>query len=103
MLPLRNHEVLKKFCEEVLTPLKEYESHQSLRLLETISVYLENDGDYKKTAAALSQHENTIRFRINKAKNLLGLDKNHYTFIEKMSIALKAEKLLSSQSFPEFP
>lgn len=93
LLPLRNHEVLKKFCEETLDPLKKYEKQQSLSLLETISVYIENNGDYKKTAALLSQHENTIRFRIHKAKSILGFENSHYAFIERMSIALKAEKL----------
>lgn len=94
LLPLRNQEVLKKFCSETLEPIREYEKHQSANLLGTIAVYLENNGDYKKTAALLSQHENTIRFRISKAKSILGLDDSHYAFIERMSIALKAEKLV---------
>lgn len=94
LLPLRNHEILNEFCKKILGPLKEYENRYSTNLLETIRIYLENNGDYKKTAYFLNTHENTIRFRIRKAKSLLGLEDNPYVFIEHVSIALKAERLL---------
>ncbi len=94
LLPLRNHEILNEFCKKILEPLKEYEYRYSTNLLETARIYLENNGDYKKTAYFLGTHENTIRFRIGKARSLLGLEDNHYAFIEYVSIALKAELLL---------
>ncbi|MCC5909627.1 MAG: PucR family transcriptional regulator ligand-binding domain-containing protein [Clostridiaceae bacterium] len=94
LLPLRNHEILNELCKKILGPLKEYESRYSTNLLETIRIYLENNGDYKKTAYFLNTHENTIRFRIGKAKSILGLEDNPYAFIELVSIALKAERLL---------
>ena len=95
LLPLRNHDALKGFCKEVLTPLK------NLNLLETVSIYFECNGDVKKTAAILNRHENTVRFRINQAKSELGLEE--YEFIEKVSIALKAEKIFSHPEFETVP
>lgn len=94
LLPLRNYEILNEFCKKTLEPLKKYENRYSMNLLKTIRIYLENNGDYKKTAYFLDTHENTIRFRIGKAMSLLGLEDNPYTFIEHVSIALKAEQLL---------
>lgn len=91
LFPLRNHDVLKIFCDEVLTPLKK------LNLLETVSIYFEYNGDVKKTAAMLDRHENTVRFRINQAKRVLEL--GEYEFIEKVSIALKAENIFSHPEF----
>lgn len=43
----------------------------------------------------MGKHENTVRFRIGQAKNLLNLD--DYEFIEKVSIALKARDIFGQQ------
>ena len=88
LIPLRNSQVLEQFCEETLTPLR------TANLLETVKTYFECDGNIEQTAERLAQHKNTIRFRINKAKRLLGLEYSHCAFVEKLSLALKGEKLL---------
>lgn len=88
LIPLRNTQVLEQFCTETLTPLR------TANLLETVRVYFECDGNIEKAAAALGQHKNTIRFRINKAKLLLGMEYSHCAFLEKVSLALKGDALL---------
>lgn len=88
LIPLRNSQVLEQFCEETLTPLR------TANLLETVKIYFECDGNIEQTAERLAQHKNTIRFRINKAKRLLGLEYSHCAFVEKLSLALKGEKLM---------
>lgn len=97
LMPLCDQEVSRQYCEKILMPLKEYGNRHSIDLLETISIYLSNNGDYKKTASILNSHENTIRFRIGKAMGLLGFEKEPFMFIEQMSIALKMEKLISKE------
>jgi hypothetical protein len=91
LIPLRNSQVLEQFCTETLTPLR------SANLLETTRVYFECDGNIEKTAEILRQHKNTIRFRINKAKVLLGMEYSRCAFLEKVSLALKGEALLRGQ------
>lgn len=94
LLPLRTHHALKEYCDHILGPLEEYEEHHNVELLETISVYLELNGNIAQTAAQMNTHVNTIRFRINKARALLGLEDESYTFIERLGVALKGRRLL---------
>lgn len=85
---------LREFCQEVLSPLEEYGAAENVDLLDTVSVYIECNGNVKKVASLLHQHENTVRFRISKAQSLLNLSHNRFAFIEKVSFALRARKLL---------
>ena len=100
LMPLcRKHgEELASFYDEVISPLKAYEENNSVNLLETVATYIECDGNIKKAASILHQHENTVRFRVGKARELLNLSHNHCAFIELVSIALRIGKLLSRDS-----
>jgi hypothetical protein len=101
LLALKNHETLNKFCCNILQPLRDYEKNYSINLIETISVYLELNGDIAKSATRLNTHENTVRFRIRKARSLLGLENKPYVFIEQVSIALKGDLILKSRKSKE--
>lgn len=90
LIPLQSSRVLEQFCNEVLEPL-----HKA-NLLETVETYFQCDGNVEKTAELLAQHKNTVRFRINKARGLLGMEHSYFSFVEKVSLALKAERLLKS-------
>lgn len=100
LMPLcRKHgEELASFYDEVISPLKAYEENNSVNLLETVATYIECDGNIKEAASILHQHENTVRFRVGKARELLNLSHNHCAFIELVSIALRIGKLLSRDS-----
>ena len=93
LMAVHDNAALKNFYTMTLAPLIQYEKRYSVDLIKTIETYLTCDGDYKKTAIMLKQHENTIRFRINKAKSLLGMENSHYKFIEQVSLALKARSV----------
>lgn len=96
LLPLRSHHSLKAYCEYILGPLQVYEARHNVELLQTIAVYLELNGNIVQTAAQMNTHANTIRFRINKARSLLGLENEPYIFIEQLSVALKGKLLLKN-------
>ncbi len=91
--PIKNSRILKDYYEEVIKPLKEYDKYYNSNILETVEKYIDYDGDYKKTASYLEQHENTVRYRILKAKKLLGMEDSHFKFIEQISIGLKIDKI----------
>ena len=82
-------------------PLKEYDQYYNSDIIHTVEVYLENNGDYKKTAQILHQHENTVRYRILKAKKLIDLENEHLKFIEQVSLALKMDKIMNIESKSE--
>lgn len=93
LMSIHDNAALKKFYNTTLEPLARYGTCHKVDLIKTIEVYLANDGDYKNAASALKQHENTIRFRINKAKCLLGMEDAHFKFVEQVSLALKARNI----------
>jgi len=96
LYPLRNTEYIKDFYDEVINPLQEYDEAKNADLFTTCKVFLENDADYKLTATELHQHENTIRYRISKARSILKLEHNNVKFIELLSIAIKIHYLINS-------
>ncbi|MDD4615410.1 MAG: PucR family transcriptional regulator [Caldisericia bacterium] len=93
--PFKNSKVLKDFYSDIFDPLIGAEgSSDKNELINTIEAYLNCDGDYKKAAALIKQHENTVRYRISKAKRFLNLENDNFKFIEQVSIALKIKNLL---------
>lgn len=95
LYPLKDTDILTDFYSDIITPLTETEANgDKHELINTIESYLENDGDFKKTALMLNQHENTVRYRISKAKRILNLENNNFKFIEQVSIALKIKNIL---------
>lgn len=95
LYPMRNSRHLDEFYREVFLPLKEYDEYYNSDIVNTVEVYLENNGDYKKTSQILHQHENTVRYRILKAKKLIDLENEHLKFIEQVSLALKMDKIMN--------
>jgi sugar diacid utilization regulator len=91
--PIKNSRIIKDYYNETIEPLKEYDRYYNSNILETVENFIEQDGDYKKTASLLEQHENTVRYRVLKAKKLLGLENSHFKFIEQISIGLKIDKI----------
>ncbi len=69
-------------------------------MMKTIELYVENGGDYKKTAEQINQHENTVRYRVNRVKSALGMENDIIRFHETISIASKL-KLLLENDFDE--
>lgn len=95
LYPMKDTDILKDFYLDIISPLIKTESNgDSHELINTIESYLENDGDFKKTSLMLNQHENTVRYRISKAKRILNLENNNFKFIEQVSIALKIKNIL---------
>ncbi|MFC8663046.1 helix-turn-helix domain-containing protein [Streptomyces sp. NPDC057199] len=57
-----------RFARELLQPLE----HADPALSSTLRAYLDNQGRIRATARQLAVHENTIRYRLNKIRNLTG-------------------------------
>lgn len=90
LMLINNPEYLKDFYQKFIKPLQ---TKDQTDLLETLEMFIEFDGDNKKTAKFFDQHENTVRYRISKAKKILNLEHNHLKFIEIVSIGLKIKHI----------
>ncbi|WZL73832.1 PucR family transcriptional regulator [Clostridiaceae bacterium 35-E11] len=94
LMPFMDKTWIHRFCNEIIVPLQKYDEQYHTEILNTVICYVENDGNVKKTSEALIQHENTIRYRINKVKELLHMGDLNGSFYEQLFIAIKIYKAL---------
>jgi PucR family transcriptional regulator, purine catabolism regulatory protein len=74
LLGLHEPEQLHRFAESVLGPLREQDRRRGGELEATLRVFLEHDGHWAATAAALFVHVNTLRNRLARIAELTGRD-----------------------------
>ena len=65
---------LERFYEETLAPLAAYDEQYETELVKTVEAYLDNDGNVAPTAEQLFTHRHTIRYRLERVKELSGHD-----------------------------
>ena len=94
LIALKNKKELEEFYHTIISPLKAYDQKNGTELVQTAVCFIEHDGDLKMTAKSLFQHENTIRYRIAKIKEILHMPDANIKFYEQLSIAVKIEKIL---------
>lgn len=93
LLPFIDEVWINDFYKEIINPLKSYDEKYNTQIFNTAVKYIENEGNVKKTSQALFQHDNTIRYRINKMKEILGMENLDGSFYEQLSIAVKIYKI----------
>ena len=85
---------LERFYEETLAPLVAYDDQYETDLVATVEAYLENDGNVAQTAARLFTHRHTVRYRLERVRELGGHDITSSEGREKLSLGLKAMRVL---------
>jgi sugar diacid utilization regulator len=85
---------LKRFYRETVSPLVSYDEQYETDLLGTLSTFLECDANVNATAARLITHRHTIRYRFERVRELTGLDVSSTDGREKLSLGLKAMRVL---------
>lgn len=93
ILPFINESSVVNFSENIINPIIEYDKESNSNLLDTALAFIDSKGNIKKTAEILFQHNNTIRYRLNKIKSLLDLNESEYEFYEHLSYAVKVFKI----------
>jgi sugar diacid utilization regulator len=66
--------VVERFVEEWLARLIEYDAARGTQLVLTLSEYLECGGNYDASASALSVHRSTLKYRLNRIRQVSGYD-----------------------------
>ena len=95
LIALRNHQELFNYHHLTIKKVISYDDKYNTSLMETLESFVKCDGDYKKTAAATNQHENTVRYQIKKIRKLLNLENQNLQFMETISLGIKAFNLLN--------
>jgi DNA-binding PucR family transcriptional regulator len=85
---------LQRFFEETVAPLVDYDHQYETELVYTVESFLEADGNVAKTAEKLFTHRHTIRYRLDRVKELSGLDVGSTDGRERLSLGLKSMRVL---------
>jgi DNA-binding PucR family transcriptional regulator len=85
---------LRRFYDETVRPLAAYDEQYETDLLGTLSAFLDCDANVNATAARLFTHRHTVRYRFERVRELTGLDVSSTDGREKLSLGLKAMRVL---------
>jgi sugar diacid utilization regulator len=95
LLPyMKDPSELQRFYDETVRPLVSYDEQYETDLLGTLATFLDCDANVNATAARLITHRHTIRYRFERVRELTGLDVSSTDGREKLSLGLKAMRVL---------
>jgi sugar diacid utilization regulator len=93
---------LQRFYEETVAPLVAYDDQYETDLVQTLETFLDADGNVAGTAQRLFTHRHTIRYRLERVRDLTGLDVASTDGRERLGLGLKAMRVLGIAS-PQGP
>ena len=85
---------LQRFHEETIAPLLAYDEQYETELVKTLESFLDEDGSVSRTAQRLFTHRHTIRYRLERVRELTGLDVSSTDGRERLGLGLKAMRVL---------
>ena len=89
---------LERFYAETIEPLVSYDEQYETELVATVEAYLDNDGNVAATAKQLFTHRHTVRYRLERVRELCGHDVSATEGREKLGLGLKAMRVLGIAS-----
>ena len=93
---------LQRFYTETVEPLVAYDAQYETDLVQTLETFLECDGNVAGTAQRLYTHRHTVRYRLERVRDLSGLDVGSTDGRERLGLGLKAMRVLGIAS-PQGP
>ena len=85
---------LQRFYAETVEPLVAYDEQYETNLLQTLETFLDADGNVAGTSQRLFTHRHTIRYRLERVRELTGLDVSSTDGRENLGLGLKAMRVL---------
>jgi DNA-binding PucR family transcriptional regulator len=85
---------LQRFYAETIAPLVAYDEQYETELVQTLETFLDADGNVAGTAQRLFTHRHTVRYRLERVRDLTGLDVSSTDGREKLGLGLKAMRVL---------
>jgi DNA-binding PucR family transcriptional regulator len=93
-----NPRELQRFYSETVEPLVAYDQQYETELVRTLETFLDADGNVAGTAQRLFTHRHTIYYRLERVRELSGLDVGSSDGREKLSLGLKSMRVLGIAS-----
>jgi sugar diacid utilization regulator len=88
-------EEVRAFYEDTVAPLVRYDDQYRTDLVGTLAAYLAHNGNMNATAAAIYAHRHTVAYRLERVKDLTGLDPVLSEDRERLGLGLKAHRVLA--------
>jgi DNA-binding PucR family transcriptional regulator len=85
---------LQRFFHETVAPLIDYDEQYETELVRTLESFLDEDANVARTAERLFTHRHTIRYRLERVRELTGLDVGSTEGRERLGLGLKAMRVL---------
>jgi DNA-binding PucR family transcriptional regulator len=85
---------LQRFFDETVAPLIAYDDQYETELVRTLETFLDEDANVARTAERLFTHRHTIRYRLERVRELTGLDVGSTDGRERLGLGLKAMRVL---------
>ena len=89
---------VRRFYEDTIEPLVSHDEQYRGDLLPTLESYLGNDCNMNATARAIYAHRHTVAYRLERVKELTGLDPAATEDRERLGLGLKALRIVEGRS-----
>jgi PucR C-terminal helix-turn-helix domain/GGDEF-like domain len=87
-------EEVRSFYEDTVARLVAYDEQYSTDLMGTLDAYLQNNCNMNQTAQAIHAHRHTVGYRLERVKELTGLDPLTSEDRERLGLGLKAYRII---------
>ena len=88
-------EEVRCFYEDTVAPIVRYDDQYRTDLVGTLESYLEQNCNMNATAAAIYAHRHTVAYRLDRVKELTGLDPMLSEDRERLGLGLKAYRIIA--------
>jgi sugar diacid utilization regulator len=87
---------VERFAHDWLGALLNYDTQRHAELVPTLAAYLGSGGNSANTATALSVHRNTLRYRLQRVREISGHDLNDPDTVFNLQLALRVWRMLGA-------
>ncbi|MEX2195491.1 MAG: helix-turn-helix domain-containing protein [Thermoleophilaceae bacterium] len=88
-------EEVRSFWEDTVAPIARYDDQYSSDLLGTLGAYLGHNCNMNATAQAIHAHRHTVAYRLERIRELCGLDPFTSEDRERLGLGLKAHRIIA--------
>jgi PucR family transcriptional regulator, purine catabolism regulatory protein len=96
LVRLRETPELWTFYRETLSKLADYDTRQRADLIKTLDAYFNHLGNLRATSEALHVHRNTLLYRLERIKEISGMDLDNAEEHFALWLALRAHRVLAT-------
>ena len=95
LLPLVDDGGLQRYANEILDPILEFDAENRGNLLGTLLGFVQYGGSLRELSGRSGQHENTLRYRMDRIALLTGLNYRKLDDYEQLAMAARVYLLLN--------